>query len=842
LTPSKLFASGMVLQREKTIPVWGTSTAGDSIIVDLNGVSNGAKTDANGKWRVVLPSLDAGGPYVMKISRNTDVLTYTDVYIGDVFLASGQSNMEFTVSQDNAATTTIDTANNVTIREFKIAKATATEPSTELTSASWRAATSANVGSFSAVAYYFAAELQKTIKVPIGIINSSYGGSRIEAWMNDSMLGYDENDIKLASGETERQPTLIYNKMLNPIIGVPVKAMLWYQGESNADNLNDPQVYGEQFKTLITSWRSLWGMGDIPFVWFQLPNEGTAYAETNPQSWDAWPQLRANQSRALSLPNTAEVTLIDLGEVDIHPKIKKPFGHRLNLAVRKLVYGENIVASGPRYVSHSVMQDGKVKIEFSNIGGGLEATNTTSDSLKWFAYAGTDSTQFKKADAVISGNSVIVSCSNVSDIKFIRYAWECNPAGVNFYNTDGFPAVPFYIKVPAQGFNINSFTTTSTNVERGTGIVLKWNVTGASKVLLNGAEKDSIVSIGLWPKDTIVYTLQAVNRANDQDTMTKKITVYVIDPLPRITIASKLGNVATPGETVTITATATAPGGGTVTKVEFYVDDVLAYTDETSPYEFPWTEQDLGSYVITGVVTNEKGATTTSTALTMYVNNLVRVRYEAELATLSGTGSIVSSSAASNKKYMQLQDFKTLTFAVNVPSAGDYQTIFRYLTNYESPKEQILSINGTTYKTLRFEAPDKTTWMDYGIMLPLKAGDNTITISTSWGWMSFDYIDILGATVPVVSKAAIVSNPDARLFTKQTKNNIEVIYNAQTSGAFTVQLLNLNGIVCKSAQSISEKGVPASTSFDVHDLPQGLYIISLSTKEGKLSSKAVIMK
>ena len=254
--------------------------------------------------------MSAGGPYTMNVSTSTQQTNLSNVYIGDVWLASGQSNMEFEVSGTDSASTVIANANDQTIRQFKIPKGLANEPSNDLPSGSaWTPATSQYVSHFSAVAYFFAKDLKPYINCPIGIINSSYGGSRIETWMSDPMLGYDESDTTLANGEPERQPTVAFNKMIYPILRVPIKGVIWYQGESNADNMEDALNYRELFQTFIQGLRSLWNEGDFPFIWLQLPNYGQSYTE--PQIWDAWPQLRAGQTAALELPNTGEAITID---------------------------------------------------------------------------------------------------------------------------------------------------------------------------------------------------------------------------------------------------------------------------------------------------------------------------------------------------------------------------------------------------------------------------------------------------------------------------------------------------------------------------------------------------
>ncbi len=704
LIPSKIFSNGMVLQREVALPVWGKAVAGAEVVVTVNDSIRSTTADPDGDWKVELPSMQPGGPFQMVVVSNGQTLTYSDVYIGDVWLASGQSNMEMTLSQSDGGAAEISGSNDQMLRQFKVPKTLGEEPAEALPSGSeWRPATSAYVGNFTAAGYYFAKALRTEIGVPIGIINTSYGGSRIEAWMSEEMLGYDETDIVLAGGTYyERQPTVAYNTMLHPLTGFPVKGFIWYQGESNADTMEDALEYGSLFKTMINSWRESWGMGDLPFIWVQLPNYGEVF-ET-PQPWDAWPQLRANQSRALSLPNTGEAVTIDVGDVDIHPTNKKPVGDRLALIARHLVYGQDLVYSGPRYKSHTLTDGGKVKILFDHTGSGL-VTGDADIAVKGFVLAdGTGTLSW--ADAIISGDTVIVWNDAVPDPSMVRYAWEYNPATSNLYNNEELPAAPFKINVTHPGFKISYFNTTATTIERGQFAVLSWEVFGASVVSLNEQP---------------------------------------VDPKPTISIRTDAGGAAPPGTEITLIADAEPPKDGSITKVEFFIDGVLLATLTDAPYETSWTTPaETGTYTITGIVTDNQGYAVASAPLDFSVSNLKLVIYEAEDASATGTSSVKTSSQASGGKY---RDFASndwvLTFDhVEVTETGVYPLTIRYLLNYESPKGQILIVNGTSLGEITFTAPNTSTWMSYHTDITLNQGMNTIEIDDSWGWMSFDYIAI----------------------------------------------------------------------------------------------------
>ena len=462
----------------------------------------------------------------MIISSGTQTLTRTNVYVGDVWLASGQSNMEFTLSGSSNATSEIAAANDQMIRQFKVTKALANEPSNDLpTGCAWTPATSQYAGSFTAVGYYFAKYLKADLGIPIGILNISYGGSRIEAWMSDAMLGFDEQTVVLGSGEAERQPTVAFNKMIYPILQFPIKGVIWYQGESNADNLTDAMAYSNLFKTFINGWRELFGLGDIPFLWVQLPNYGTVYDE--PQTWDAWPQLRQGQTDALSLPNTGEAITIDVGSADIHPTQKQPVGYRLSLVARKVAYNEDIIYQGPRYLKNSLRADGKVEVDYNFLGSGLKAKDSLNGAVTGFAIAGSDD-KFVWASAVIEDDHVVVWNDNIAEPETIRYAWEFNPV-TNLYNAEDLPAAPFLALINP-GFKIFSFSSARSAIESGQSTTLSWHVFGASSVSLNGTSVDTSATITITPAQTTTYTLIAVNRNDANDKDTSVVTVEVLDP------------------------------------------------------------------------------------------------------------------------------------------------------------------------------------------------------------------------------------------------------------------------------------------------------------------------
>ena len=379
-----IFRSGMVLQRQVDIPVWGQAEIGASVFMELNDLVDSTIAGPDGSWEISLPALSEGGPHELIIRSGTDSLVFTEVYVGDVWLASGQSNMAWALKDCHNAPAEIAAANHREIRQFLVTKSLGPSPRDELPAGSaWTPATSEFVGDFSGVGYYFAKYLHAHQDLPLGIINTSLPGARIESWMSKDMLGYDEQDIQFGEGQSYLQATLAYNHMLHPLLRFPIKGIIWYQGESNMGSRETALMYTGQLKKLIRSWRELWGLGDIPFLWVQIPNTGTEANEGSPGTWDALPMLRAAQSRVLSLPNTGEAVTIDTGEPDIHPTNKEPVGERLALVARALAYGDSLVYSGPRYKAYRKLGDGKIEISFDFQGEGLVARETMDESGFW---------------------------------------------------------------------------------------------------------------------------------------------------------------------------------------------------------------------------------------------------------------------------------------------------------------------------------------------------------------------------------------------------------------------------------------------------------------------------
>jgi sialate O-acetylesterase len=474
-----LVGDNMVLQRNVKTPVWGWATAGAVINLGFNGKKYTTTTDAAGKWQLKLNAAKEGGPYEMTIEGDGSQLTIKNILIGEVWICSGQSNMVFDFNNGRAkALYAEDIANstNDQIRQLLVNRVVSDKPAGNFTSGGWKLASPKTLNGFSAAAYFFARNLYEQYHIPIGLINTSWGGTKAEAWTSeDALTDYPQfsKDIQLlhdtaqvnakkaaaaqriaewkqkaAAGDTPstRLPgpynpqdlaSSIYNGMIAPLIPYAFKGVIWYQGEQNGSRGRE---YRTLFPNMIQNWRSKWEQGDFPFIFQQLVNFHPAVKDPGENA--PWAELREAQFMTLSnTPNTAMAVGIDIGEAnDIHPVNKKDVGIRLALAARQLAYKEKkLVSSGPLYQSMK-QREHTIVISFSNTGSGLVSKD--GQPLKYFAIAGEDK-KFVWADAVIKGNTIEVSAPGISNPVAVRYAWADNPEGVNLFNKEGLPASPF---------------------------------------------------------------------------------------------------------------------------------------------------------------------------------------------------------------------------------------------------------------------------------------------------------------------------------------------------------------------------------------------------------------
>jgi sialate O-acetylesterase len=422
--PHSLFTDGMVLQQGMKVPIWGTADDGEKVTVTFEGqeVSTTAK---DGKWKVQLKDLKAGGPFTLTIS-GTNTIKLKNVLVGEVWVCGGQSNMQWSMKQIGA-TKDIENSENAQIRLFSVHRGGAPTPQTELDSKKgkleWVECGPKTVPSFSAVGYYFGRDLEKARKVPIGLINSNYGGTPAERWTTRKTLDADP-DLKALKGSD------LYNAMIAPLQPFAIRGVIWYQGESNDDRA---EQYKKLFPAMIKDWRDGWKQGDFPFLFVQLAPYDKVKRE------GMWAELREAQLYAWQkVPNTAMVVITDVGDPkDIHPKQKEPVGARLALAARALAYREKIVYSGPIYDGMKI--DGnKIILSFKHVGAGLVAKG---GPLQGFTIAGKDQ-KFVKAQATIVDGTVVVHSPEVPEPVAVRYGWANYPI-VNLWNKDGLPASPF---------------------------------------------------------------------------------------------------------------------------------------------------------------------------------------------------------------------------------------------------------------------------------------------------------------------------------------------------------------------------------------------------------------
>ncbi len=475
LSLAPLFQDHAILQRDQTIPVWGRATPNEKITVSFRDQTVSSDADAAGRWTVSLDPLTASTePTDLTVCGNT-TLVVRDVLVGEVWLATGQSNMHRPVSSLPDAETVIPKIDQPLIRHINIAASNAETPAESVETSGWLNSSPESAGDFSAIAWFFSENIFQQIGVPIGIIHSSWGGSNIEAWIDESSMrstsagpmikqrwdylieNFDQiktdweawveaEEAAKAGGPinqiprpalmplgpgTQRQPSALFNGMIAPLQPYAIRGNLWYQGEANWDRTAE---YAELFKVMINAWRDQWGQGDFPFYFVQLPN----YTDERDPSGTGWPWIREAQTRALDLPNTAMAVTIDCGDNnDIHPQNKPAVGHRLARLAAAQVYGIDCEWSGP--VFNSAEREGAtLRVRFDHADSGLAFEGNATPS---FEVAGADR-HFHPASASIDGQTILVHSPAVLEPIAVRYAWNNTPAA-NLYNGAGLPGAPF---------------------------------------------------------------------------------------------------------------------------------------------------------------------------------------------------------------------------------------------------------------------------------------------------------------------------------------------------------------------------------------------------------------
>ncbi len=460
-----VFSDHMVLQQGARTAVWGWADEGEAVTVQFR-TQKVQVVAKNGQWSVSLKNLKAGGPDTLTVTgKNT--LSLHDVLVGEVWVCSGQSNMEFAMKGSFQSQADIENSTNPNIRFFTVPKLKANTPTNDVPS-SWLECNPQSTVWFSAVGYYFGRDLQKARGVPVGLIHTSWGGSPAEVWMSEkalesnpaykkdildvypAQLAQYEQDLAKWKQETAAlekegkkqtrwqpwpswKPTELYNGMIAPLIPYTIKGAIWYQGESNAGRA---WQYRTLYADMIRNWRLDWHSGDFTFLCVQL----APFTNIQPAPGESdWAELREAQLISTKvLPKVGMAVITDVGdEKDIHPTKKEPVGARLALAARGIAYGERIVYSGPEYKSMKV-KGSEIILSFKSVGSGLEARG---GDLKGFAICGADK-KFVWAKAEIKGNKVVVSSPDVAAPVAVRYGWANYPV-VNLWNKDGLPATPF---------------------------------------------------------------------------------------------------------------------------------------------------------------------------------------------------------------------------------------------------------------------------------------------------------------------------------------------------------------------------------------------------------------
>lgn len=615
-----LLSDDAVLQQNEPIPFWGTASANSPVAIEFAGEKQQVQSDAKGNWNTRFPSLKAGGPYQLSISSGNESITVNNILIGDIWVVSGQSNMEWPLRNTDGAEAEISSTSNEQIRHFKIPKSWAVSPAGKLAGGEWLPATPETLPEFSGVAWYFAKRIHAETEIPVGIINATWGGSNIESWMSSEALGtpprvaieriekmiaesearsgsvkknlrrwptavveqvinanadwsapnideadwstinapdlweqqgyegvdgviwyrksftlneaeaareltlglgrIDDNDttwvngtkvggtnaydvartyhvpakilkpgenqiairvedtgggggiyssedllyLKSAdgakrslAGEWKIKPdkvtisilsdmnhtdTALYNKMLHPLFTVPIMGVLWYQGESNANTVEQAEKYRQQFQSLITDWRERWNSPDMPFYWVQLASFNS---NRNTENASPWAIVRESQTAALRLNNTGQAITIDVGNPkDIHPRDKKSVGDRLaRIALNKTYGNKKVNFRGP--VLESANREGNQLVLKFAVNRMLRISGK-SKTVKGFEIAGADG-KFKPVDGKLKNNTVILALSGRETPASLRYAWNDNPGEANLVGSDGLPATPFRLKL-----------------------------------------------------------------------------------------------------------------------------------------------------------------------------------------------------------------------------------------------------------------------------------------------------------------------------------------------------------------------------------------------------------
>ena len=453
VTLNSMFGDHMVLQQGIKNKVWGKADPGEAVTVKFMSQSHATKAAADGTWSVLLdPVAEYGGPHTLTV-QGKNTVTFDDVLIGEVWVCSGQSNMQWSVNRSNDADLEKAAAKFPQIRFVSVPPVGSQEPQWNFTG-TWQACSPATVGDFSAVGYFFGRQVHQTLGVPVGLIDNAWGGSAAEAWVQRNKLAAhprlraiheqwlkmeaaDKPDEKQLKGN--KRPGNIHAGTLSPSIGYGIRGVIWYQGEANVARAHQ---YRELFPFMIASWREEWGLGDFPFYWVQLADHKAARAEP---AESEWAELREAQTMAMrSVPNGGQAVIIDLGEgKDIHPKNKQDVAARLaRWALAETYKVPGIVCRSPLY--KGMERSGtKVLLSFDDVPGGKAGWRPFDIAEPiGFTIAGADRKFVPARAAILDDGRIEVWSEAVAEPVAVRYAWADNPA-CNMYSAAGLPLTPF---------------------------------------------------------------------------------------------------------------------------------------------------------------------------------------------------------------------------------------------------------------------------------------------------------------------------------------------------------------------------------------------------------------
>jgi sialate O-acetylesterase len=443
-----VIGSHMVLQRDEAVPIWGWAEAGEAVTVEFHGKKVSAKADKDGRWEVKLPASKANSKGAKLTIKGSNEIVLEDVLVGEVWLCSGQSNMEWTVSRSSNAKEEIANGKHPLIRHIKVPHKLSLKPEKDVPTSGWQVCAPNTVANFTAVGYYFGRHLMNELDVPVGLLGSNWGGTRIEPWTPAEGFkavpalkeSHADKLKQFASGKTGRgTPTHMYNAMISPLIPYGIRGAIWYQGESNN---GDGNLYHEKMKALIAGWRSVWNKPDLSFYYVQLaPFKYRGDPKRLPGIWQA-------QLDTLKVPNTGMAVTTDITTLgNIHPPNKQDVGKRLALWALAKNYGQDkLVYSGPIFekANHSDGDKKKsITVHFKKLGGQGHGLKTTDNKKPThFEVAGKDGVWHPAEAIIVYGDHLIVKSEMVEEPLNVRFGWN-QLATPNLVNREGLPASPF---------------------------------------------------------------------------------------------------------------------------------------------------------------------------------------------------------------------------------------------------------------------------------------------------------------------------------------------------------------------------------------------------------------